>query len=154
MEALDSVDRQMIDILRRDGRRTAPQLATDLGIGRATAYNRLDRLIDEGVIAGFTARVDNKAVGMEVSALVLVNVDQGRWNELNAGIRELPSVDWVGLTAGQYDYAIIVRARSLDELRDVALQELQQVEGVRSAQTIVVLDEVDQRHRPLWPGDQ
>ncbi len=150
MEPLDSVDRQMIDILRRDGRRTAPQLASDIGIGRATAYNRLDRLISEEIITGFTARVDHKAVGLGVSALVLVNVDQGRWTELNARLRDLPSVDWIGLTAGQYDYAMIVRADSLDHLRDVALQELQQVEGVRSAQTIVLLDEVDQRHRQLW----
>ncbi|MGH1494139.1 MAG: Lrp/AsnC family transcriptional regulator [Acidimicrobiales bacterium] len=151
MEALDSVDRQMIDLLRDDGRRTAPQLAADIGIGRATAYNRLDRLVDEGIITGFTARVDHQAVGLAVAALVLVNVDQGRWNELNARLRELPSVDWIGLTAGQYDYAMIVRADSLEQLRDVALQELQQVDGVRSAQTIVLLDEADHRHRALWP---
>jgi DNA-binding Lrp family transcriptional regulator len=151
MEALDVVDRQMIDALRRDGRRTAPQLAAEVGIGRATAYNRLDRLVDDGIITGFTARVDHRKVGLTVAALVLVNVDQGRWDELNERLRALPSVDWMGLTAGQYDYALIVRADSLDQLRDVALQELQEVEGVRSAQTIVLLDEVDHRHRPLWP---
>jgi len=147
MERLDDIDRQIIDILRHDGRRTAPQLAIDLGIGRATAYNRLDRLIDDGVITGFSARVDHHAVGQTVAALVLVNVEQGRWQDLTPRLQELIGTEWVGVTAGQYDYAIIVRADSLDHLRDVALKELQQVEGVRSAQTIVLLDEVDLRHR-------
>lgn len=150
MNDLDDIDRQMIDILRRDGRRTAPQLAGDIGIGRATAYNRLDRLINEGVITGFSAQIDHKAIGQTVAAMVLINVEQGRWRDLHAQLTELPGVDWVGVTAGQFDYAIIVRADSLDHLRDVTLQELQQTEGVRSAQTIVLLDEVDKRSEPLF----
>jgi len=150
MEPLDVVDRQMIDILRRDGRRTAPQLATDIGIGRATAYNRLDRLIDDQIITGFSARVDHHATGQMVAALVLINVEQGRWRDLHTQLTELPGVDWVGVTAGQYDYAMIMRAESLDHLRDVALQELQQTDGVRAAQTIVLLDEVDKRDQPIW----
>lgn len=150
MSTLDDIDRQMIDILRRDGRRTAPQLAADIGIGRATAYTRLDRLIDDGIITGFSAQVDHKATGQTVAALVLINVEQGRWRDLHAQLTQLPGVEWVGITAGQYDYAIIVRADSLDHLRDVALQELQQTEGVRAAQTIVLLDEVDKRNQPIW----
>lgn len=152
MTTLDSIDQQMIDILRRDGRRTAPQLATELGIGRATAYTRLDRLIDQKIISGFSARVDPQAVGQSVSALVLVNVEQGRWRDLHSDLTELPGVEWVGVTAGQYDYAMIVRAQSLDHLRDVALQQLQLTAGVRSAQTIVLLDEVDRSDQPIWPA--
>lgn len=151
MKSLDEIDRKMIDILRMDGRRTAPQLATDIGIGRATAYNRLDRLVDEGVITGFSARVDHGATGQTVAALVLVNVEQGQWRDMHVQLTELPGVEWVGVTAGQFDYALILRADSLDHLRDVALRGLQQAEGVRSAQTIVLLDEVDRRDQPLWP---
>ena len=151
MSDLDDVDRQMIDLLRGDGRRTAPQLANDIGIGRATAYSRLDRLVDENIITGFAAIVDPKAVGQTVAALVLVNVEQGRWRDLHARLAALPGAEWVGITAGQYDYAMIVRADSLDHLRDVTLQNLQETKGVRSVQTIVLLDEADRRNQPLWP---
>ena len=151
MGGLDDIDLQMINILRRDGRCTAPQLAVELGIGRATAYNRLDRLVDQGVITGFTARVDHQAVGQTVAALVLVNVEQGQWEGLNPRLQELNGVEWLGVTAGQFDYVILVRADSLDHLRDVALRKLQKIEGVRSAQTIVLLDEVDLRHRNPSP---
>lgn len=150
MMELDEVDRRMIDALRADGRMTAPMLAERLGIGRATAYSRFDRLVDRGVIDGFSARVDTTAVGLTVSALVLVDVRQKRWRDLRAELSALPGVEWLGVATGRFDFVLLVRADSLEHLRDVALRELQQIEGVRSAETVVLLDEVDRRDRPIW----
>ncbi len=150
MTPLDAIDRRMIDELRRDGRATAPALADRLDIGRATSYHRLDRLVDQGVIRGFAALVDPPAVGLTVSAMILVTVRQGHWRELRAALAALPGVEWVGVATGEFDFMLLVRADSLDHLRDVALRELQRIDGVRSAQTIVLLDEIDQRQRPIW----
>jgi DNA-binding Lrp family transcriptional regulator len=153
MAILDDIDRKMIDALRGDGRMSAPMLAEHVGIGRATAYHRLDRLVDQGIISGFSARVDMAAVGLTVAALVLVNVRQGLWRDLREELSALPGVQWVGVAAGRFDFVLLVRADSLAHLRDVALHELQQIEGVRAAETVVLLDEVDQRDRPIWPTD-
>lgn len=150
MSDLDDIDRRMIDALRADGRMTAPTLAEAIGIGRATAYSRLDRLIDRGVIDGFSARVDRVSVGLTVSALVLVSVRQGLWRDLRTRLSSLPGVEWLGVATGRFDFVLLVRADSLEHLRDVALHELQQIEGVRTAETVVLLDEVDQRHLPIW----
>ncbi len=153
MTPLDAIDRKMIDALRHDGRRTAPVLAELIGIGRATAYHRFDRLVDDGVIAGFSARVDPAAVGWTVSALVLVNVRQGLWRNLREELGQLPGVQWLGVATGRFDFVLLVRADSLEHLRDVALHELQQIDGVRSAETVVLLDEIDFADRPIWPPD-
>jgi DNA-binding Lrp family transcriptional regulator len=150
MTDLDDIDRRMIDELRRDGRLSAPALAEAVGIGRATAYSRLDRLVDAGVITGFSARVDPSAVGLTVSALVLVNVRQGLWRDLREQLSSLPGVEWLGVATGRFDFLLMVRADSLAHLRDVALHELQQIDGVRSAETVVLLDEIDRRDRPIW----
>lgn len=150
MDGLDDIDRKMIDALRADGRASAPALAAHLSIGRATAYNRLDRLVDAGIIDGFSARVDPVAVGLPVSALVMVNVRQGLWRDLRDRLCSLPGVEWLGVATGRFDFVLLVRGSSLEHLRDVALYELQQIDGVRSAETIVLLDEVDQRHHPIW----
>jgi len=151
MIELDDTDRRMIDLLRSDGRMSAPVLAERLSIGRATAYSRLDRLTDAGAIVGFSARVDPVAIEMSVSALVLVNVRQGLWRDLRDRLRALPGVEWVGVATGRFDFVLLVRGDSLEHLRDVALHELQHIEGVRSAETIVLLDELDQRDHPVWP---
>ena len=151
MEVIDEIDRKMIDALREDGRRTAPMLAELIGIGRATAYHRFDRLVEQGLIAGFSARVDPHAVGWTVSAIVLVNVRQGLWRNLREDLSRLPGVQWLGVATGRFDFIMLVRADSLEHLRDVALYELQQIEGVRSAETVVLLDEIDQSDGPIWP---
>ncbi len=143
MTTVDDVDRKMIEALRRDGRQSIPSIAAAAHIGRATAYHRFDRLVESGVITGFTARVDHKQLGLDVAAMILVNVRQGAWRDLQAQLCALPGVEWVGVAAGAFDFMLLVRADSLDHLRDVALSELQRIDGVRSAQTVVLLDEFE-----------
>ncbi len=141
MRELDEVDRQMIDELRRDGRLSVPALAERLDIARATAYTRFDRLVADGVIRGFTAVVDPVAVGLDIAALVLVNVAQESWREVQTQLVELPGVEWVGLATGPFDIVLLVRCQDLNRLRDVVLVQLHAVPGVTSAQTVVLLDE-------------
>jgi DNA-binding Lrp family transcriptional regulator len=141
MEALDDIDRQMIAELRRAGRVSVPSLAQRLGIARATAYTRFDRLVDDGVIRGFTAVVDPVACGLNIAALVLVNVTQESWREVQTDLVGLPGVEWVGLATGPFDIVLRVRCEDLNRLRDVVLVQLHAVPGVTSAQTVVLLDE-------------
>jgi len=141
MASLDDIDRQMIDELRRDGRISVPVLAERLGIARATAYTRFDRLVDDGVIRGFTALVDPASCGLHVAALVMVNVAQDKWKEAQTDLAAIPSVEWVGLATGPFDIVLRIRCEDLDELRDVVLVQLHAVPSVNSAQTVVLLDE-------------
>lgn len=141
MHDLDAIDRQMIDELRRDGRISVPMLAERLGIARATAYTRFDRLVDRGVIRGFTAVIDPSQIGLRVAALVMVNVAQEQWREAQAGLAAISGVEWVGLATGPFDIVLRIRCTDLDELRDVVLVQLHTVPSVVSAQTVVLLDE-------------
>lgn len=141
MLTLDEIDRRMIDELRADGRVSVPVLAERLGIGRATAYSRFDRLVTEGVITGFTATVDPGAIGLDVAALIMVNVEQGQWRAAQTHLAALPAVEWVGLATGEFDIVLLVRCDDLHHLRDVVLVDLHAVPAVTSAQTVVLLDE-------------
>lgn len=138
---LDDIDQTIVAALRADGRMSIPQLAERVGVSRATAYTRFDRLVDAGVIQGFTARVDPHALGLDVAALVTVTVDQVAWADLHQRVLATHGVQWVGLAAGSYDFVVLVRAASLPELRDVILRDLLDIPGIRSTQTAVLLDE-------------
>jgi DNA-binding Lrp family transcriptional regulator len=141
MRRLDTIDRQMIDILQTDGRISIPALGERLGISRATAYNRFDRLMADGIIEGFTARVSPEVLGLHVAALVLVNIDQDNWREARAALPGLPGVVWVGMATGPFDVAVLIRCEDLARLRDVVLVELHRIPAVTGAQTFVLLDE-------------
>ena len=71
----------------------------------------------------------------------MIEAEQVAWAELRDRVMALPSVHWVGLTAGASDFVVLVRARDLDELRDVVLRDLLSVPGIRNTQTSVLLEE-------------
>jgi DNA-binding Lrp family transcriptional regulator len=98
-------------------------------------------------LTGYHARVDPRALGKRVAALVLVDADQGSWRGLRAALGEVPGVEWLGLMAGSSDFVLLVRVRDVEELRDTVLERLQEIPAVRSTETVFVLDEDDLRDR-------
>lgn len=139
--ALDAVDRHLIELLIADGRCSVNELAKRAGVGRATAYQRLSRLRTQGVIEGFTVRVDPRALGLRISALLLVNVEQQAWRDVRPQLLALPGAEWLGATAGEFDFALLVRAPDVETLRDVVLERVQSIPGVRASETVLLLDD-------------
>jgi DNA-binding Lrp family transcriptional regulator len=138
---LDDVDRQMLRILVNEGRISINELASRVGISRATAYTRFDRLVAERVINRFRADVDPRALGLDVAAMILINVEQGSWPTTRDKVSRLPGVEYVAMTSGEFDFVLLVRVPDIAALRDVVLYRLQGMPEVRSTETIFVLDE-------------
>jgi DNA-binding Lrp family transcriptional regulator len=145
---LDDVDRRIVTALIDDGRLSINELASRVGVSRATAYARLDRLRTNGVITGFTATVDPAKVGHGVAALILVNVEQNEWRAARDELLDLPGVEYLAFTSGGFDMVALVRVASIEALRDVVLDRLHGATHVRSTQTVFVLDE-QRRQVPL-----
>jgi DNA-binding Lrp family transcriptional regulator len=139
---LDPVDRRLVEALRADGRQSVNELASRVNVSRATAYQRLARLREEGVIRRFTVDVDHRKLGLPIAALVLVSVVQHAWRGVGERLRHMPGVDWLALSTGSYDYIVLVRAPDIDHLRDVILDGLQAIPDVSSTQTLLLLDEL------------
>ncbi len=138
---LDAVDHRLVQALRADGRAPVNELAARVKVSRATAYQRLGRLREAGVIRRFTVEVDHRKLGLPIAALVLVNVVQHSWRGVGDRLRRLPGVEWMALSSGTFDYVLLVRAPDIDHLRDVILDDLQSIPEIRSSQTLVLLDE-------------
>ncbi len=134
----------MLSILVDEGRISVTELAARAGVSRATAYARYDRLVADGVISRFRADVDPRAIGLDVAAMILINVEQGSWPTTRDKVSRLPGVEYVAMTSGGFDFVLLVRTPDIAALRDVVLYRLQGMPEVRSTQTIFVLDE--ERH--------
>jgi DNA-binding Lrp family transcriptional regulator len=139
---LDAVDHRLVEALREDGRLSVNELATRANVSRATAYQRLARLRETGVIRRFTVDVDPRKLGLPIAALVLVTVVQHAWREVGDRLRRLPGVEWLALSTGSFDYVLLVRAPDVEHLRDVILGGIQSISEVQSAQTLLLLDEL------------
>ncbi len=143
---LDAVDRRLVSELMADGRLSVRELAGRIGVSRANAYARLERLHRDGVIEGYSARVRPQALGLGISAIVIVGVVQNGWRSLRAAIEaSFPEVEYVALTTGEFDMLLVVRCDTIETLRDVVLERLHTTPEVRSTRTLFILDEFGRR---------
>jgi DNA-binding Lrp family transcriptional regulator len=140
--ALDDVDRAMLAELASDGRLAVRALAERLHISRTNAYARLERLLAEGVITGFGAKIDPRRAGLGTSAYIMVTVEQTSWRTMATDLHEIPYVDHVALVGGDFDILLLVRTPDNTTLRDVVLERLQALEGVRSTRTWLIFEEL------------
>lgn len=138
---LDDLDQRIVETLMFDGRISVPSLAEKVGTSRATAYSRFERLIDSGVIGGFHATVDPREMGLTVAALTLVRTKQSAWRDVAKELADVPGVVWLGISAGNFDFVVLIRAESLERLRDSVLEKLLSIDGVDGIDTKVLLEE-------------
>ena len=105
---LDDVDRRIVSELVADGRVSVTELAERVGVSRANAYARFERLQRDGVVRGFGARIDHRALGLSVTALITITADQHAWRPLRDDIVAMPEVDYFALTTGEFDLVVLV----------------------------------------------
>ena len=142
---IDSVDRALIAAVSRDARISLTDLAEAINVSRSTAHTRLQRLRDENIITGFTATVDPQALGLGVAALVFIDIEQHDWRTLRTELAAIPGVEYLAMCAGRFDLMLIARAESIPAMRDVLLEQIQRIPGVRSTESVIILDEVHGR---------
>ena len=152
---LDELDLELLALLRQDGRAAVTRIAERLHLSRSAVHQRLNALVEAGVLQGFAPLVDPRALGTSVAAFVLLSAGPGgrlEYAPLRAELEALPHVELAALVTGEADVLLLVRTSDLDELRRFLLEELQGVGGMRSTLTLLVLDEVIRRPF-LLPGE-
>ncbi len=134
---MDALDRDLIALLRTDGRAPVAGLAAGLGISRATVKARLDRLAADGVIQGFTV-VLNDPGAEGVRAITLIEVE-GRSAELVIRrLRGFPEVRSLYSTNGRWDVVAELEVTSLPAFDDT-LRRIREVEGITVTETSILL---------------
>jgi DNA-binding Lrp family transcriptional regulator len=140
---LDQIDRRILRELTRDGRMSVSVLADRVNVSRANAYTRLERLKESGVLTRFTAVVDPAKVGLSTSAYVTLNVRQNSWRDLTAYLRRIPEVRHMAMVGGEFDVVLLLRTTDNEHLRDVVLDQLQEIPGVLSTRTLLIFDDIE-----------
>ena len=140
--ALDDVDRRIVEELRTDARLSVRALAERVHVSRAAVHARVQRLERDGVLTGYSARVDPGGLGLTVTAFVNLRIAQHSWKDVRQRISAIPEVWHAALVSGDHDLVLLVRAADAGALRDLVLDTLQAIPGVRATQTVLVLDEL------------
>ena len=116
MHVVDALDQRLIALLRADGRAPVSQLAAALHVSRGTVQNRLDRLIAEGVILGFTVRVRQDIDERHIRALMTIQLAGKTTTAVIARLRGIPEIRSLHTTTGTWDLIAEIGVDTLPDL--------------------------------------
>jgi len=134
----DSLDSALIAELRKDGRASISQLASQLKVSRATVQNRLDRLTQSGAILGFTIRVHEELEQDTVRAIMMIEVAGRSTSQVIQRLRGIPELIKLHTTNGAWDLVAELQTTSLGEF-DRVLRRVREVEGILNSETSILL---------------
>ncbi|MEU8512717.1 Lrp/AsnC family transcriptional regulator [Kitasatospora sp. NPDC048722] len=144
MSRLDRVDRSILRLLQQDGRASIRSVAERVHVSRANAYARISRMVEDGVIRGFTARVDHERAGQGASAYITLKIVQNSWRTVREQLLALPGVAHIALVGGDFDVLLLVHTADNHALRELVLNRIQSIPQVLGTRTMLVFEETDQ----------
>lgn len=142
---IDQIDRRIIAQLSLDGRMTVTELAARVGLSKTPCQMRLKRLIEGGIILGFTARIAHARLGLDHIAFAEVKLSDTREAALadfNAAVRRIPEIEECHMIAGNFDYLLKVRTANIGRYRAVLGERISQLPHVASTSSFVAMETV------------
>jgi Lrp/AsnC family transcriptional regulator for asnA, asnC and gidA len=135
---LDEIDKAIIRELQSDGRMPYTQLAPMVGLSQAATRQRVQRLLESGVMQ-IVAVTDPLKLGFKVQAIVGMCAD-GDLRALATAIAAMPEVDYLVTTAGRFDLLMEVICEDVEELERLLNDRLRRLPGVRSVENFLFLE--------------
>ena len=142
---LDEADRRLLRVLQRDGRISNLDLAQQCNLSPSACSDRVRRLRERGVIVGFAAILDPKAIDRALLIFVEVQLDRttgDTFTEFAHAAQRTPEILECHMVAGGFDYLLKTRVADMAAYRAFAGQVLWQLPGVRETRTYAVMEEV------------
>jgi Lrp/AsnC family transcriptional regulator, regulator for asnA, asnC and gidA len=134
---LDEIDRRIIGELQVDGRKPYTQMAPVVGLSEAAVRQRVQRLIDSGVMQ-IVAVTDPKVLGFSRQAMIGISVE-GDALLVADRVAALSEVEYVVLTAGAIDLLVEVVVADDESLLELLNQQIRKIPGVRTTETYMYL---------------
>ena len=115
-QIVDELDVRILQLLLSEGRVSAREMHYTLGVSTSTVIARVEKLRKRGVLRGFTAVVDFRRLGYELTVLTEIIVSKGKLLEMEREIARLPTVCAVYDVTGEIDAIVISKCKDREEL--------------------------------------
>jgi Lrp/AsnC family transcriptional regulator for asnA, asnC and gidA len=143
---IDELDLKIISHLQENGRIPVAELAKRLNQPENTVRYRIERLLKNGVIRRFTALVDPRALGLNVSAAVMFKVDPKKLDQLLEKLTSMKDVTNIYQLSGEWDLIAVVFAKDIQDLHE-RVEELRRMEGVKEMNVMITTRVIKSEYR-------
>lgn len=148
----DTQDVAILQALQVNARLTVAQLAEQIRLSSSPTWRRVKRLESEGVVTGYRATLDRRALGWGVLAFVAISIEDhsdAAAKAFEAAVTELAEIVACWSVSGDSDFLLQVVGRDLDSYADFAMTTVRRLPGIKSMRTIFTLKEV--KAPTAWP---
>ena len=139
---LDNKDMDILEILKRNAKKTTQQISKELNIPITTIHNRIKKLESEGIIKNYTVVLNQHKLGKKISARLALRITKlaDQFKICNE-VLNLEAVDKVYQVTGDYDVIASVRVKDIEELHSLIMTELRTMPEIQNTSTTIVLKE-------------
>ncbi|WP_417068804.1 Lrp/AsnC ligand binding domain-containing protein [Niveibacterium terrae] len=145
MRNLDRSDRKILELLQENGRMTLTELAEKVGLSATPVAERVRRLEREKVITGYHARIDPRALGLNLLVFVEIRLSAKSgdlFDEVKRALAWLPEVMECHLVSGDFDYLVKARISEMGDYRRLLGNILNRLPAAAESRSFVVMEEV------------
>lgn len=131
-------EKELINLLKENSRRSVSDLAKNLGLSRATVQQGIERLERKGIIQGYTVKINPHYQQQQVSAYIMISIISQKTPDIVRQIQKHPQLDMLCTISGQYDLMAMV-TESTTEALDKAIDSIAALDGVEKTLSHIVL---------------
>ncbi|MGL4851147.1 MAG: Lrp/AsnC family transcriptional regulator [Phocaeicola sp.] len=150
MEKIDNLDRKILDIISLNARIPFKDVAAECGVSRAAIHQRVQRLIDMGVIVGSGYHVNPKSLGFRSCTYVGIKLEKGSmYKSVVDELLKIPEIVECHFTTGSYTMLTKLYSRDNEHLMDILNSKIQEIAGVSATETMISLEQSIKKEIPI-----
>lgn len=148
-DLLDDLNLKIMEMLGKDSSVSFVEVAKQIDVSDATIHNRVQRLIAAGIINRFTISVDNNRLGYSHLAYMGINIECGFIDDVTSNLCKVDEVLEVHEMHGMFDLFIKIRAKDLEQLRDIVQNKICRLPHILETELMTVLKTGKEEHSVL-----
>ena len=155
MDKIDNLDKKILNILSKNARIPFKDVAAECNVSRAAIHQRVQHLVEGGVITGSGFDINPKSLGYSTCTYVGLNRVRGsRYQDVVERLEQMPEVVECHFTTGPYTMLVKLYAKDNEQLMDLLNARLQEIPGVVSTETLISLEQSIKREIPVVITDK
>lgn len=150
MAKVDNLDLMILSELSNDAAISVPKLSKKIKVNASVVYSRIKRLQKRKLIERFTIDVNDQELGFQVKALIGINMDSKKRDNVIEKLFEIDGVREIAEVTGRFDILVTVYSRTLDSMHKIVSDKIGKIDGVISSESFIEM-KTRQKAMPYMP---
>lgn len=140
MQAIDKIDKYIIEQLTINGRASFANIAKDINLTDVAIKKRLDRLMQKGIIKAISSEIDYEILGFNEKAEMLITIDPSKQNEILKKLKDIEDIKEIIEVTGEYNIIVRIMAIDKSDLKQL-LDNIFKIDGITKISILTLLKE-------------